>query len=222
MRRRTTGAPKVSESIFFDLDGTLTDPKPGITGSIQFALERLGRPVPSKDELEWCIGPPLLDNFTRLVGAGEAAVAVDLYRERYGDVGLFENEVYEGIKDVLASVRRKGVQLYVASSKPHVYVNRILEHFGLSSQFDGVFGSELDGTRTNKVDLLRYALAETGVSVERSTMVGDRGMDVAGALANEMAFVGVLYGYGSIEELREAGAVHWVESPKALVDALAR
>jgi phosphoglycolate phosphatase len=210
----------MTRSIFFDLDGTLTDPKPGITGSMQFALEKLGRPVPSKDDLEWCIGPPLLENFTKLVGAEEAPDGIVYYRERFGDVGLFENEVYPGIAECLAEAQSAGFQLYVASSKAYVFVQRILDHFDLSRYFAGAFGSELDGTRTQKADLLRHALAETGATADDSTMVGDRGLDVDGALANGMDFVGVLYGYGTLEELRTAGATRWVEHPTALRETL--
>jgi len=207
-------------AFFFDLDGTLTDPKPGITGCIQYALERLKRPVPEADELEWCIGPPLLDNFERLVGSKEAQAGVDLYRERFSEVGLFENEVYPGIDDALAEAAALGAELYVASSKPLVFVRRILDHFELTPRFRGVFGSELDGRRTDKVDLLRYALEQTEVDGQTATMIGDRGVDSIGAQANEMGFLGVLYGYGSVEELRDTGAHRWVEAPEDLIGEL--
>ena len=206
----------LAECIFFDLDGTLTDPKPGITGCIQYALERLDAPVPTKDELEWCIGPPLLANFTRLVGAEQAPRGVALYRERFGDVGLFENEVYEGIPEVLARAKSEGRRLFVASSKPHVYVQRILDHFDLTAFMEDVFGAELDGTRSDKRDLLNYALGKTGVDERSSLMVGDRGPDAVGALHNGMAFLGALYGYGDEPELREAGAEHFAERPTDL------
>ena len=206
--------------LFFDLDGTLTDPKPGITGCIQYALERLGRPVPSQDELEWAIGPPLIENFTRLVGAQEAPRGVALYRERFGDVGLFENEVYDGIPEVLDALRSSGARLHVASSKPHVYVTRILDHFGLSDRFEAVFGSELDGTRNDKRDLLAWALPQAAASPEASVMIGDRGHDGRGALHNGLRFVGVLYGYGSEPELRDAGAHRLAGSPRDLPSVL--
>ena len=206
--------------VFFDLDGTLTDPKPGITGSIQYALERLGRPVPSRDELERCIGPPLLENFTALVGPEAAPRGGALYRERFGDGGLFENEVYAGIPEVLAHGSKRGVRLYVASSKPQVYVDRILEHFELRPYFDGVFGAELDGTRADKRELLAFALEETSVVACDAIMVGDRGSDATGAFHNGMAFVGALYGYGSQAELAAAGATQWVRRPFDLSEAL--
>jgi len=208
-------------AIFFDLDGTLTDPKPGITGCIQYALEKLGRPIPSQDELEWCIGPPLQENFARLVGPDDAGRGVALYRERFGDVGLFENEVYEGIPDVLVSLKAQGAQLFVASSKPKVYVDRILEHFELTPFFERVYGSELDGTNTDKRDLLAVALADSRVAPHEATLIGDRAHDAIGAAHNAIDFLGVLYGYGSREELEDEGATRFVHAPPELIPALA-
>ncbi|WP_166304439.1 HAD family hydrolase [Bradyrhizobium sp. 2S1] len=206
-------------AIFFDLDGTLTDPKPGITGSIQYALGKLGRPVPSQDELTWCIGPPLRASFALLLGGEELADrAVELYRERFGDVGLFENSVYPDIAEVLAELREWPGRMYVATSKPHVFATRIVAHFGLNGYFDHVFGSELDGTRVNKVDLLAYALEQTGADPEKAVMIGDRSHDVIGARRNGIRAVGVTYGYGTPEELLEAGASQLCASPRAVGD----
>jgi phosphoglycolate phosphatase len=197
------------DAAFFDLDGTLTDPKVGITRSIQYALERLGFPVPSGDELVWCIGPPLHVSMKTLVGTDELARrAVELYRERFGDIGLYENEPYAGIGETLSKVAASGRRLFVATSKPKVYADRIVEHFGLRRHFEHVFGSELDGTRTDKADLLAYALAEVKIDPLRAIMVGDRSHDVIGARKNGMTAVGVLYGYGSLAELTDAGAHH--------------
>jgi phosphoglycolate phosphatase len=201
-------------TLFFDLDGTLTDPKPGITGSIQYALEKLDRAVPSQDELTWCIGPPLRASFVALLGGEEHADrAVALYRERFGDVGLFENSLYPDIPAVLATLAQSPRRLFVATSKPHVFASRIIEHFGLAGHFERVFGSELDGTRVHKADLLAYALAETGVDPSQALMIGDRSHDVVGAIANGIDAVGVTYGYGSGEELIEAGAISLCASP---------
>ncbi|WGR95791.1 HAD family hydrolase [Bradyrhizobium sp. ISRA443] len=206
-------------AIFFDLDGTLTDPKPGITGSIQYALRKLGHPVPSQDELTWCIGPPLRASFVTLLGGEELADdAVTLYRERFGDVGLFENAVYPDIAQVLAALRQRPRRIFVATSKPHMFATRIIAHFGLSGHFDQVFGSELDGTRVNKVELLAYALEQTGVDPARAVMIGDRSHDVIGANRNGIRAVGVTYGYGTPEELIEAGASHLCASPRAVLD----
>jgi phosphoglycolate phosphatase len=196
-------------SAFFDLDGTLTDPKSGITRCIQYALERLGFPVPPQDDLVWCIGPPLHASMKRFVGTDELAhCAVELYRERFRDVGLYENEAYAGIEETLAKVAAGGRRLFVATSKPKVYADRIVEHFCLGGLFEHVFGSELDGTRTDKADLLAYALSEAKVDPARAIMIGDRSHDIVGARKNGMKAIGVLYGYGSVAELMEAGADH--------------
>lgn len=196
-------------STFFDLDGTLTDPKPGITRCIQYALEHLGFPVPTQDDLVWCIGPPLHASMKKFVGTDELAHrAVELYRERFRDVGLFENEAYAGIEETLAKVAVGGRRLFVATSKPKVYADRIIEHFGLGGLFEHVFGSELDGTRTDKADLLAYALSEAKLDPAQAIMIGDRSHDVVGARKNGMKAIGVLYGYGSLAELTDAGADH--------------
>jgi phosphoglycolate phosphatase len=194
------------DAVFFDLDGTLTNPKPGITRSIQYALERLGFAVPSEDDLVWCIGPPLHASFKKLVGSDELAQrAIELYRERFSEVGLYENETYASIEETLSEVA-EGRRLFVATSKPKVYADRIIEHFGLRHYFEEVFGSELDGTRTDKADLLAYALTRTKADPKRAIMIGDRSHDIIGAGKNGMKAIGVLYGYGSLSELTEAGA----------------
>jgi len=209
------------DTIFFDLDGTLTDPKPGITGSIQYALQKLGRPVPTQDELAWCIGPPLRASFATLLGGEELADrGVAFYRERFGDVGLFENSLYPDIKATLAALKPR-VRLFVATSKPHVFATRIVEHFGLAPYFEHVFGSELDGTRVHKYDLLEWAIEQTATDPARAIMIGDRSHDIVGAKKNGMDGIGVLYGYGSREELLEAGAVHLCATPRSILDHLA-
>jgi phosphoglycolate phosphatase len=208
--------------LFFDLDGTLTDPKPGITGSIQYALEKLDRPVLSQDELVWCIGPPLRASFVTLLGGeGDADRAVALYRERFGDVGLFENSVYPDIDAVLSALGQSHPRMFVATSKPHVFAKRIIDHFGLTGHFERVFGSELDGTRVHKADLLAYALQQTGVDPARALMIGDRSHDVLGAKVNGMDAIGVTYGYGSREELVAAGARHLCATPRAVLEVIA-
>ena len=209
----------MTPSFFFDLDGTLTDPKAGITGSIQYALEKLGVAlIPERDELTWCIGPPLLESFEILVGRDRASLAIRYYRERYGELGIYENTVYPEIRETLSLLQQAGMRLHVASSKPHVYVQEILEHFDLVPYFDGVFGSELDGTRTNKSELLRFALSRTGTKGSDATMVGDRKHDILGAVDNGIEPIGVLYGYGSAVELTEAGASRLILSPNELIE----
>lgn len=211
------------DAIFFDLDGTLTDPMPGITRSIQYALEKLDQEVPAADELVWCIGPPLLGSFEKLLGDRRLAVdALNLYRERFAETGLYENRLYAGIEKVLAELEGSGRRLFVATSKPAIYAERIVEHFAISTYFERVFGSELDGTRADKTELLSHAVGESRVVARRATMVGDRSHDVIGARNNGMTAVGVLYGYGSEEELVAAGAHRISGTTGELIEDLTR
>ena len=194
-------------AIFIDLDGTLIDPKEGITRSIQHALRELGADVPSMNDLTWCIGPPLWESLPTLLGPhGDVQAAIDLYRERFTDVGLYEADVYDGIGEMLMDLRETGLPLYVATSKPHSYAQTIIEHFGISHYVDGLFGSELDGTHADKTSLLAHALAETGADPHGSVMIGDRRHDVLGAQNNDIPSLGVLWGYGEADELRLAEA----------------
>lgn len=191
--------------IFFDLDGTLTDPKMGITRCLQYALGELGEPVPDTDALTWCIGPPLLDSFVQLVGNARAAQGVALYRERFTEVGLFENDPYSAIHDTLEIFTQRGYQLFVASSKPKVFVDRILDRYKLIEFFHQTYGSQLDGALTDKSELLAHALSDSAVNPESSLMIGDRKHDAIGAQNNSLAFIGVLYGYGDREEFASVG-----------------
>lgn len=210
--------PKM-KTIYFDLDGTLTDPKVGITRSIQYALEKLGRVAPPQEDLTWCIGPPLRGSLLKLLGDDHLADrAVSLYRERFSDIGIYENGVYAGIEDTLASLAGCGRRLFVATSKPRVYAERIIDHFNLASYFDCVFGSELDGTRSDKTELLRYALETARIDPTDAVMVGDRSHDIVGARNNGMRALGVLYGYGSKDELIQAGAHHVCATPQEIPD----
>lgn len=192
--------------VLFDLDGTLTDPKQGITSCVQYALANIGIDEPDLDNLEDFIGPPLKEHFMERYSLDEttAKVCVDKYRERYNPIGVYENKMYEGIDKVLETLKERGIKLAVASSKPTMLVNVVLEHFGLMKYFDVVAGSELDGTRTRKSDVIRYAfelLGEKGLSHERPIMVGDRKHDVIGAREAGIPCMAVAYGYGSMEEL---------------------
>ena len=220
-----TGAPRLPRppaAVIFDLDGTLTDPKPGITGSVRHALGRLGLPVPEADALEWVIGPPLRQSFVRLTGSEALAdEGLRLYRERYGVTGLYENEVIPGIPQLLADLGAAGLPLYVATSKPRVFAVRILDHFGLSPSFVAIHGSELDGTRADKRDLLRHVVAAEGLAAGACVMVGDREHDVIGAGGVGMATIGVRWGYGDDRELLEAGAAALVDRPGEIVALLA-
>jgi phosphoglycolate phosphatase len=216
------GTEVTMDAIYFDLDGTLTDPKPGITRSIQYALRKLDHhTIPTEDELTWCIGPPLRASFAKILGTEDSAdLAVSLYRERFSDIGLYENGVYDGIGDVLTTLGQSGRRLFVATSKPHVYAERIVAHFGLRHHFEHVFGSELDGTRVDKSHLLEYALKTASVDPSKTLMIGDRSHDMIGARNNGIRGIGVLYGYGSKDELIAAGALHVCATPQAILDCI--
>jgi phosphoglycolate phosphatase len=203
--------PRGIATVLFDLDGTLTDPKVGITGSIRHAMAELGRPLGDKVDLDWCIGPPLIDAFARLLDGdrGRAEAGVAAYRARYGVVGLYENEVYPGIPELLDALVADGRRLVLATSKPRVFAERILAHFDLARRFAAIHGSELDGTRVHKTDLLPWILAREGIEAATAVMVGDREHDVFGARAAGLAAIGVAWGYGSRAELTAAGAT-WV------------
>jgi phosphoglycolate phosphatase len=200
--------------IYFDLDGTLTDPFEGISKSIAYALQRLGEPEPDHVVLRSCIGPPLLASFETLVGEDRAHDALTFYRERFGDVGWQENVPYPGIREVLQTLRDAGRLMYVATSKPGIFAEKILAHFEMEQYFSGVFGSELDGRRTNKIELLEHALSVN--ASKDAVMIGDREHDVIGALRNNMHIIAVTYGYGTEEELRNAGAEQIASSPADL------
>lgn len=206
---------------FFDLDGTLTDPKPGICGCVQYALTELGVPAPSQDELEWVIGPPMIDSLRKLVGPERADEGLRLYRLRYGETGLFENRVYDGIPDLLQDLKADGWRLYVATSKARPYALRIVEHFGLAPFFLETYGSGLDGSLQHKDALLAHALADAQVDPVGAIMIGDRKFDVLGAGANGLRTIGVAWGYGSRAELEEAGAAAVVSAPAEVPATLA-
>jgi phosphoglycolate phosphatase len=215
----SSGCWPMTTAIYFDLDGTLTDPKAGITRSIQHALRKLDYAVPSEDELTWCIGPPLRASLKRLLDNDDLVErAVSLYRERFADIGIFENEIYPGIEDTLSVLAKSGRRLFVATSKAWIYAERIIDHFKLTTYFERVFGSELDGIRSDKTDLLGYALRTACVDPLQAIMIGDRSHDMIGARNNGMTALGVLYGYGSKEELVNAGAHHVCATPQELLD----
>lgn len=196
-----------SSTLFFDLDGTLSDPSDGITRCIQYALERLGRPYPPKAELVQFIGPPLRWTFPRLLGTDDDALvdrALAYYRERYARVGLFENEVYPDIPDLLARLHAEDYRLYVVTSKPKVYSERIIEHFGFDRYFAAVFGPELDGRFDDKEELIAFILSERRIDASVALMIGDRARDIEAAKANGVRTIGVTYGFGSRQEISAA------------------
>jgi phosphoglycolate phosphatase len=209
-------------NILFDLDGTLTDPREGIVACFKHALSELGQSCPSDSEFERYIGPPLYESFGELLGSTERRWindAVGLYRDRFSSTGMFENAVYPGMEPALAALRDLGATLFVATSKAQVFAERIVEHFGLDRFFRAVYGSELDGARTNKADLIAHILRAESISPPSALMVGDRGHDVLGAKANGVFPIGALWGYGSREELVAAGATLLCQQPSMLSDA---
>ena len=208
-----------SHTVLFDLDGTLSDPKPGITCCIQYALSELGYQPPDVNELLWCIGPPLKSSFSQLLQTSDDTLlekAILLYRSRFSTIGLFENSLYPQIPETLKIIRAAGYQTFVATSKPHIYATRIIEYFDLAPLFDGIYGSELDGNRSVKGDLISYILERESLLTSTVVMVGDRLHDIIGAKKNNIASIGVTYGYGSREELETHGADLIADYPKEI------
>jgi phosphoglycolate phosphatase len=215
----------MTPALLFDLDGTLTDPRAGIVRSIQHALERLARPCPPEAALAACIGPPLRGTFGRLLATSDRELierAMALYRERFAVVGLYENEVYAGIGAVLGDLGRGGHRMFVATSKPAVFADRIVRHFALDHHFHGVYGPDLDGRWDDKTDLLAHLLASERLAAEAVVMIGDRHADIVAARANGVRAIGVLWGYGSREELLGAGADAVCAVPAELPACVAR
>ncbi len=211
------------DTILFDLDGTLTDPGEGITNSVAYALERYGIHNTDRRELYCFIGPPLLESFQKFYGLTyeQADQGVNYYREYYGTKGIFENKVIDGIPQLLEHLKAAGKRLIVATSKPEGYSNQILEHYGLAQYFDFVAGALMDNSRTDKAKVIAYAMEQCGITASDSViMVGDREHDVIGAKKNGLGCVGVLFGYGSAEELTAAGALKLAKDAKELEEIL--
>ncbi len=218
----------MNKYLLFDLDGTLTDPKLGITTCVQYALDSFGIKEPDLDKLEPFIGPPLKDSFMDFYNMDEATAeaAIAKYRERFSTVGMYENEVYPGIARMLRKCKLHGARLAVASSKTEVFVKKILEHFHLAKYFDVIVGSELDGRRTDKEEVVEEALNRlfggNDIDYDNTVMIGDRKFDIIGARENKVVSVGVSYGYGSIEELKAAKPDYIARSVEELEDILLR
>lgn len=212
----------MKQYLLFDLDGTLTDPMVGITSSVQYALEKFGIHVRYLKELIPFIGPPLAESFQKFYGFSkeDAEKAIQYYREYYAPKGIFENEVYEGIPEMLAHLTEAGFTLLVATSKPTVFARKVLKHFGMEDYFSFVGGSELDGSRTKKAEVISYILKTCGIEAKEAIMIGDRRHDIEGGKACGLESVGVLYGYGTEQELTEAGADHIIRTVAELEDYL--
>jgi phosphoglycolate phosphatase len=209
-------------ALLFDLDGTLTDNYQGISTCIRHALAGLGAPDPGDAELQRCMGPPLRESFARLLASSDPArveAALALYRERYRDVGWRENVPYHGIDDALATLTASGARLILCTSKPEMYAKRILAHFGLDRHFVAQYGADLAGTLDDKRTLMAHILARENLAAAACTMVGDRHHDLRAARAHGVRAVGVLWGFGSREELADADVL--VATPQDLPVALA-
>lgn len=213
----------IYQTVLFDLDGTITDPGQGITNSVAYALEKMGVSPPERKELYRFIGPPLMESFAKYYGFPPAAAqaAVGFYREYFQEKGIYENVLIEGMPALLARLQTAGKALLLATSKPQVYAEEILRYFGIEHYFSFVAGSNLDGTRTAKQEVIAYALHSAQVAATQTAiMVGDRLHDILGARKMGIASVGVLFGYGSREELAQAGATYIAATPKELEKVL--
>jgi phosphoglycolate phosphatase len=205
----------------FDLDGTLTDPGIGITNSVMYALEKFDIHVSDRKELYPFIGPPLVDSFEKYFGFDEkqALQAVEYYREYFREDGIFENAVYEGIPEMLSELKSRDAKVALATSKPYEFSVRILDHFDLHQYFDFVGAATMDGRISRKADVISHLIDKLGENEKSSIlMIGDRDQDIDGAKANGLQSAGVLWGYGSREELMDAGADYIVSAPSDIVN----
>ena len=204
----------MNHTIFFDLDGTLTDSAPGIIHSVQYALKKYGIEAEEND-LRSFIGPPLVHSFQERFGFDhdKALEAVTFYREYFTAGGMFENSVYQGVEEMLQKLKEDGLVLAVATSKPELFSKQILEHFALTRYFDFIGGAAMDESRATKVEVLSYALQELEVDPAKAVMIGDRENDIEAASLLGTESMGVLYGYGSKEELSNAGAKFFADTP---------
>ncbi|MBO4562655.1 MAG: HAD hydrolase-like protein [Clostridia bacterium] len=216
--------------ILFDLDGTIVDSGLGITNAVSYALSKFGISVASREELFGFIGPPLMDSFQRFFGFSKekAFEAVEQYRVYYRAKGLFENTVYEGVEEMLASLRAAGKRVILATAKPEEFAKTVIKDVGLEKYFSFIGGAEMESAenrglniRSKKEDVIAYVLSECGIEDKSSAvMVGDRENDIVGAKLNGIDSVGVLFGYGSLAELTGAGADHIAETPMEVVGAV--
>jgi len=204
--------------VLFDLDGTLTESGIGITRSVAHSLRKFGIAETDQAKLDRFVGPPLIDSYMRYYGFSreQAVQAVEYYREYYAVTGIFENRVYDGVETMLQTLNDAGKTCMLATSKPEYYAEQILAHFGLDGYFACVAGATMDEKRTNKADVIAYALKKAG-KAGAAVMVGDRKHDIEGAAANGMDAIGVLYGYGSREELEQAGAAYLAETAEDIL-----
>ena len=217
-------ADAAPDTLLFDLDGTLTDNFEGIANCIRYALTRMDVPHPSAEALRACVGPPLRETLPRLIGNSDSATtehAIGLYRERYSELGWRENTVYPGVPEMLAAATRASPRVFLCTTKPQRFAERIVAHFGLAEFLSGVYGTSLDGRLDDKADLLAHLLARESLSGEHCLMIGDRKHDIRAAQINAVRSLGVLWGYGSRAELEEAGAEALIAAPAEFPRGLA-
>ena len=208
--------------VLFDLDGTLIDSEPGITACLAHAFERIGAELPARDVLRSWIGPPFRQTFPSVLGDDEARIvaAIDHYRDRFEDVGWTEHAIYEGIPELIASIAGRGDALAVVTTKPASQARLIVDHFPFGGAFARVYGPSDRHAHRSKAEMIAEALADFGARAEHATMIGDRHFDIEGARANDVRGLGVAWGFGSIEELCDAGAHAIAANPAALADLL--
>ncbi|ANK62252.1 HAD-IA family hydrolase [Loigolactobacillus backii] len=211
------------KTVLFDLDGTLTDSKPGIINSLNYSIKKLGLPQKSAATLQLFIGPPLLASYEKYFGltALQAEDALKAYREYYVEQGIFENSVYQGVPAMLAALQQTGYQIFMTTSKPEKYAEQICEHFGLATYFNGIYGASMDEKRAAKSEIIAYALnAEKLTQPAKIAMVGDRENDINGAHDHHLQSVAVTYGFGSITELSAAKPTKFIDQPEKLLPTL--
>ncbi|MGX6979721.1 HAD family hydrolase [Vagococcus elongatus] len=214
---------KNKKLVLFDLDGTVTNPEEGIIAAIKYSLKHMDLELLSDEQLKKFIGPPLKDSFQKHyhLSDEESHEAVNFYREYYATKGIFENYLYPGMSDVLQILLEKGLLLGIATSKPEKYAKQIMTYFNLETYFAGVFGSKMDGTRSQKAEVISYALTHfPAIEKEEVVMIGDREYDILGAKKNGLKSIGVLYGFGSRDELEQAGATAIVDAPREIINVL--
>ena len=210
----------MKKTVLFDLDGTLTDSGEGIINCAIPALEHFGLPIPSREEMRVFVGPPLHETFQRFgVPADKTEEAIRVYRSRYIPTGMFENTPYPGIKELLETLKKENYTLYVATSKPEEMSVTILERFGLAPYFDRICGASIDSSRSTKDAVIAYLLEQSGAK-EDMVMVGDTKYDVLGAKAHGIPAIGVSWGYGSVEEMTDAGAVGIADTMEQLLELI--
>jgi phosphoglycolate phosphatase len=210
------------KNILFDLDGTIIEPQEGIVNSLIYAFDKMGMQQPNRSELTKFIGPPLIDSFKMRYGLDQekADQAVAFFREFFSVKGVLQNTLYDGVAQLLETLHKQGVRLFVATSKPTVYADQILTHFDLHQHFEAVIGSNLDNTRKDKTEIIKYVLDTYALDPTETLMIGDTKFDLLGAKNNEVQAIAVTYGHGAIEDLQAANPSLIVNDCKELASAL--